>query len=259
MEARQPVEIFMAVTKALFIRELNMRFTSGKAGLFWTFFKPFMQVLVFVLIKVVIFGRASDNIDYAAFLALNFTAFNMFKNIISASSGAFNANKGLFVYKQVKPIDTIIARIFVEIFISGIIIVIFVFIGIYFDFDLDVKSLPMVALAFISIILFAFSFGLLVAVGNKFYQSIGKVVNILLTFLMFGSAVFYAIEMVPVEIQEYLLLNPLTHFMEMLHGNYFYVLDDRFVDYRYMALWTLSFLFLGMILYRKLEERIISE
>jgi len=235
-----------------------MRFSVSKSGLFWTFFEPFMQVFIMVIIKVVIFGKAGDNFDFAAFLALNFTAYNMFRNILSKSMGSFTANKALFVYKQVKPIDTIIARVMVEVFVTGTIIVAFVLIGMYFGFDLNVKHLPMVALGFLWLILFAFSFGLFVAVSNTFYPSIGKTINIFMIFLMFGSAVFYSIEMLPTQIQTLLLYNPLTHFMEMIHGYYFYTLDDSFVDYNYMILWTLSPLYIGLVFYRKLEERIIS-
>jgi len=258
LKARKPLQIFLAVQKALFLRELGMRISVSKTGLFWTFFEPFMQVFVMVLIKVLLFGKVGENLDFAAFLALNFTAYNMFKNILSKSMGSFTANKGLFVYKQVKPIDTIIARTTVEVFVTGIIILAFVAIGSYFGFDLDVKNLPMVALGFICLILFSFSLGLFVAVGNTFYPSIGKTINISLTFLMFGSAVFYALEMLPVPIQKLLLYNPLTHFMEMIHGYYFYGLNDNFVDYNYMMLWTLFVLYLGLWFYRKLEERIIS-
>ncbi len=75
---------------------------------------------------------------------------------------------------------------------------------------------------------------------------------------MFGSAIFYTIEMLPSQIQTLLLYNPLVHFMEMIHGHYFHVLDDRFVDYSYMTLWTLIVLYSGLWFYRKLEERIIS-
>jgi len=59
--------------------------------------------------------------------------------------------------------------------------------------------------------------------------------------------------------KEILLYNPLVHFMEMIHGNYIYELDDRFVDYKYMLLWTIIPLFMGMSLYMKLEKRIISQ
>jgi len=258
MAKRSSLLIFFAVQKALFLREFSMRFSVSKSGLFWTFFEPFFQVFVMVIIKVLLFGSAGENFDFAAFLALNFTAYNLFKNILIKSMGAFKANKALFVYKQVKPWDTILARILVEMFITGIIISCFVAIGLYFDFDLNVQNLPMVTFGFFVLIFLAFSWGLVLAVGNTFYPSIGKTVTILMTFLMFGSSVFYTIEQLPFELQHMLLFNPLTHFMEMIHGYYFNVLDDRFVDYTYMILWTVIPLYLGLWFYKKLEERIIS-
>ncbi len=258
MLQRSSFQIFLAVQKALFLRELSMRFSVSKTGLFWTFFEPFIQVFVMVLIKVVLFGRESENFDFAVFLALNFIAFNLFKHIIIKSMGAFTANKALFVYKQVKPIDTIIARTMVEVFITGVIIVFFLFIGVYFNFNLTVKNLPMVALGFLLLIAFAISLGVFLAVANRFYSSIGKTISILMTFMMFSSALFYTVEMLPFALQSLILYNPLVHFIEMIHGFYFYALDDKFVNYNYMLLWILIPLYLGLWLYKKLEERIIS-
>lgn len=258
MKARKPLSIFLAVQKALFLRELGMRFSVSKSGLFWTFFEPFMQVMVMVLIKLLIFGKSANTFDFAAFLALNFTAYNMFKNILIKSMGSFKANKGLFVYKQVKPIDTIVARTLVELFITGVIILFFIAIGFYFHFDLNIQHLPLVSLGFIWLAIFSFSLGLFIAVSNTFYPSIGRVIHILMIFIMFSSAVFYTIEMIPASLQNILLYNPLTHFMEMIHGNYFLSLNDHFVDYTYMLLWTLSLLYAGLFFYRRFEERIIS-
>jgi len=258
LNQRSSLYIFFAVQKALFLREFSMRFSVSKSGLFWTFFEPFFQVMIMVIIKMFLFGSAGENFDFAAFLALNFTAYNFFKNILIKSMGAFTANRALFIYKQVKPLDTIFARILVEMFITGIIIISFVAIGFYFDFDLNVQNLPMVTLGFIFLVSLAFSWGILLAVANTFYSSVAKTINILMTFLMFGSAVFYTIEQLPLEFQNILLFNPLTHFMEMIHGYYFYVLDDRFVNYNYMLLWIIIPLYLGLWFYRKLEERIIS-
>ena len=258
IKKRNAFQIFLAVQKALFLRELTMRFSVSKTGVFWTFFEPFIQVFIMVFIKLFLFGNAGDNFDFAAFLALNFTAFNLFKNIITKSMGAFTANKALFVYKQVKPIDTIVARILVELFITGVIVICFVAIGLYFDYDLKVQNLPMVLLGFTWLVAFAFSLVVLLSVSNTFYPSVGKTVTMLMTFLMFGSAIFYTMDMLPTEIQSLLLWNPLVHFMEMIHGHYFYVLDDGLVSYYYMALWTLIPLYIGLWFYGKLEERIIS-
>jgi len=235
-----------------------MRFSVSRIGLFWTFFQPFFQVLLFVLIKVFLFGRSSENFDFAVFLALNFTAFNMFKNIINKSMGAFTANRGLFVYKQVKPIDTVIARSMVEVFITGIIILIFIMIGFYFQFDMHVKNLGMLSLGFIWLIIFSFSLALCLAVANTFVNSVSKVVGFLMYALIFGSALFYTVDMLSPELQTIILYNPLTHFMEMIHGSYFYTLDIKHVDSVYMMFWTISLMFIGLWFYMKLEKKIVS-
>jgi len=258
MTKRSSFKIFLAVQNALFLRELSMRFSSGRMGMFWTFFEPFLQILIFVLIKLVLFGSGESNFDFAVFLALNFTAFNMFKNIVIKSVASFKANKALFLYKQVKPIDTIIARSMVEVFITTIILSIFIFLGYYFDFDMNIKDLTMVTLGFFFLIIFSFSLGIFMAVLNVFVDSVGKLINFFMTALMFASAVFYSIEVLPVNLQTLLLYNPLANFMEMIHGFFFYGLDDRFVSYEYITVWTLALLYCGLWLYVKLEKRIIS-
>jgi len=235
-----------------------MRFSIGKSGMFWTFLEPFFQVLVFVFIKVTLFGRLSDLFDYTVFLSLNFIAFNMFRHIVTNAMNSFTANKALFVYKQVKPIDTVIARALVELFLTSVIIVIFIFLGLYLGYDLSVKNLPMVVLAFLWLFIFSTFIGLLLAVGNTLYKSIGKIIKIMMTFLLFTSAVFYTIDMIPLNIREYLLLNPLVHFLEMLHGYFFDVLNDRYVDYEYIITITLFVMFISLILYKRVERKIIS-
>ncbi len=259
MQHRNYLHIFFSVQKALFLRELNLQFTSSRMGIFWTFFQPFMQVTIFVLIKILIFGRGSGIFDYAIFLALNFTAFNMFSGILNKSIGAFDANRGLFNYKQVKPIDTIISRTLVEVFITAILYIIILFIGYYFDFGMEGKNIFMVGVGLIWLVIFSFSLGLTVAIGNVFYKSIGKTAKIFTFGLMVISAVFYPVESIPIVAQDILLYNPLVHFMEIIHGFYFYALSDRFVDYQYIGIWTITLLYIGMWLYTKLENKIISQ
>jgi len=255
---RNAWRIQKSVIIALFFRELNMRFSSGRMGLFWTFFEPFFQILIFVLIKIALFGKNSSDFDFAVFLALNFTAFNLFKNIVLKSINAFKANKALFLYKQVKPIDTIIARVMVEIFITVIIIIIFLAIGLYFNFNIAIKDISMVTFGFLLLITFSFSLALFLSVLNIFMDSVSKLVGFSMTALMFGSAIFYTIDMLPLKVQTILLYNPLIHLMEMIHGFYFLTLDDTYVNYNYILLWTFSFLYIGLWFYIKLEKRIIS-
>jgi len=124
---------------------------------------------------------------------------------------------------------------------------------------MSIKDFNMVVFGFVILILFAYSFGLFVAVSNVFFQSIGKLIGFLMTALMFGSAVFYTLDSLPYQAREFLLINPLTHIIELIHGSYFEALDTKYVNYSYIALWTLFLLYIGLWLYYKLEKRIISQ
>ena len=75
---------------------------------------------------------------------------------------------------------------------------------------------------------------------------------------MFISAIFYSMQDMPQALQDALYYNPLVHFIELLHASYFFVLDDGFVDYTYMLLWTIIPLYIGLWSYSRLEKRIIS-
>jgi capsular polysaccharide transport system permease protein len=264
LKKRSSLKIFLSVIRALFLRELEMRFSSGKSGLFWTFFEPFLQIFIFVSIRVAIANAKgtsanATNFDYAVFMASGFVAFNMFKHILNKSAGAFTANKGLFVYKQVKPIDTLISRLLVELFLTTIIISIFIAIGLLFGYENTIpKNILMVIASYLWLLCFSFGVGLVVAVGNTFFMSIGKFINVISFALLIFSAIFYPLISLPPAAQELLLYNPLVHFMEMIHGYWIDELDTSLVDYEYMLIWTIVPIFMGMWLYNKLEKRIIS-
>jgi len=254
---RSSWEVQKSVIHALFLREVNVRFSAGKLGYFWVIFEPLMQIFIFVMVKVLLFGNNS-NFDYHVFITLGFIGYNLFRHVIDRSLNAFSANKGLYAYKQVRPIDALIARLLIEVLITVIIAIIFIFVGLYLDLNMSPKNLGMVIFSYLWLITFAFSLGLFIAVVGLFFDSFKKVVKILLSPLMFISAIFYSMQDLPQAVQALLYYNPVVHFMEMLHGYYFFVLNDDFVDYQYIAIWTVVPMYLGLLLYRKLEKGIIS-
>ena len=237
-----------------------MRMSIGKSGLFWTFFEPFAQISIFISIHVLLQrnSHTASNYNYAVFIASSFIAFNMFRHILRSSAGAFKANRGLFNYKQVKPIDTIIARGLVEIFMTSIIFFVFLFVGFLLQLPITPQHPLIVFAAYIWLAFFSFGIGIVVGIGSTFYVSVEKFVGIFSYILLLFSAIFYPVESVPPQVRDLLLTNPLVHFMELIHAGYIETLTDRFVDYTYMFVWTLTPLFIGLWLYVRLEKKIIS-
>ncbi len=255
---RDAYKIFSSVVAALFLREIQTRFGTKKMGYFWALFDAMLMVLVFAGLKSMIADKAMPGIDFPVFLASGFLAFFMFQKIVNGLMGAFSANAALFNYRQVKPFDTLVSRFFVELLISTMATLAFVGIGLYFDFDIAVENFTMVMLAVAWLALFAFSFGLFSAVLATFFETYAKVVKIIMTPLLFVSALMYTVGSLPPMLREIILYNPLVHFIEMIHGNYFVTLSTKYVDYAYMFYWTFIPLFLGLYLYRGSEKRIIA-
>jgi capsular polysaccharide transport system permease protein len=258
MSKRTPWQVQKSVIYALFLREVSVRFSAGKIGYIWIFLEPTLQILVFVSVKMLLFGNRS-NLDYAVFITTGFLAYNLFRHIVNNAMSAFKSNKGLFAYKQVKPIDTLIARLLVEVMVIGIISLVFIAIGFYFDYDMNPENLGMVLFTFVWLTIFAFGFGLFVSVIGFFFDSFVKIVKLAMMPLMFISAIFYSLVDLPTAAQEMLSLNPIVHFMELIHASYFDVLSDQFVDYTYMLVWTSVSLYMGLWLYIRLSKGIVSK
>jgi len=258
MNKRTSIEIFKSVVLALFLREVQTRFGTKKLGYFWAVFDAMFMVLIFAGLKSAISSKSMPGLDFPVFLATSFLAFFLWRNIVSQSMHAFEANKALFAYKQVKPFDTIVTRVLLELLVSSVATLIFIGIGLYMGLDISVKNFNMVMLAVVWLCIFGFALGLMNAVFAYFYEFYAKIVNVLMAPLMFVSAIMYSVDSLPPVLRKIILYNPLTHFIEMIHGYYFHPLTTQYVDYEYMLYWTLIPLWIGLFFYKRSEKRILS-
>lgn len=257
IKKRSSWQIFLAVHRALVIREFQGRFGKQKMGYFWAFADPLMMVFVMVMIRTARAGDTVSSYDIAVFLTIGIVLFNVFRNVLGQSLGVFDANKGLFTYKQVKPFDAYLARFVVEIFMFFVVTAFFLFIGVYFDYDLHVKNINGVILAELWFMVFVFGLVFLCAVLSTFFETFAKILRVLSLPLFLLSGIFFTAQELPPEVREILLYNPLFHFMEMLHGNFFVVMNTDYVDYQYMILWTIIPFFAGLWIYRRSEKKIV--
>ena len=258
MIKRTSFAIFRSVVHALFLRDVQTRFGTQRLGYFWAILDPLSMIIVFSLVKTALADQSMPGIDYPVFLATGFLTYNFFKAVMNGSMSSFNANRALFAYKQVKPIDTIFSRYILEFLVMIVATTVFICFGLYVGFDIMPKDISMVLIAVLWLGIFAFGIGVLFAVLATFYETFAKVVSFLSTPLFFLSGLLYTVGSLPPLAREVVLYNPVIHFIEMIHGNYFIVLDTQYVDYQYMVYWTLVPLFLGLFFYKKSEKKILA-
>lgn len=256
---RSSWRIVKSVLFALVLRELRTRIFGRRFGAFWTLFEPMLQILVFLL--VFSFRNVSaSNVEYPAYLVSGMLPFFMMRNIITKGMEAVNANRALFAYKQIKPLDTVIARCIVEIAIYLCIYVLFMTVMyIWFDFDLFMSD-PIRWMGVMGIgVLFSFSIGLLFCMLIEIVPEFSAVASILLMVIYFISGAMFPIWVLPDEILSALLWNPFVHIIDELRlATFSYYPEHVGVNIYYPLKLTVVLLFLSLGLYRVRRLKLVA-
>ena len=111
---RDALRIQRAVLFALVVRDLRTRVEGRWLGLTWMIAEPLTHILLIVSLIGARSKVVMPNIDFPVFLVSGMLPFFLFRNLARRLPNAISSSKGLFAYRQVKPIDALAARAIVE-------------------------------------------------------------------------------------------------------------------------------------------------
>ncbi|MDC0725538.1 ABC transporter permease [Phytobacter diazotrophicus] len=256
--ARSGLEVQQAAVKALFLREIKTRFGKYRLGYLWAILEPAAHLFILLAVFGYIMHRTMPDISFPVFLLNGLIPYFLFSNIATRSIGAIEANQGLFNYRPVKPVDTIIARSLLETLIySGVYIVLMCIVGVFGE-KFTITSILTLILTWSLLILFAFGFGLIFMVLGKTFPEAEKFLPIILKPLYFISCVMFPLHAIPKEFWPYLLWNPIIHAVELSRESVVSGYVSEGVSLNYLALCALVALFLGLAVYRNREEAMLT-
>lgn len=199
-------------------REITSRYKGSSLGLLWSFVTPIMMLVVYTFVFSIIFkakwvGGSDSKIEFALILFAGLMVFNLFSECISRAPSLITQNvnyvKKVIFPLEILPIVTFGAALF-HFMISFIIWLIFyiIFIGTPHveTFFLFLILIPLF-LYIIGISWFLASFGV-------YFRDISHIIGVIITLLMFLSAIFYPVSSLPESYQSIMQINPLTVLVE---------------------------------------------
>lgn len=244
---------------ALIVREAHARVGGQWVGAIWTLFEPLTHTLLFVVLYGVFMGREAPAGEYPVFLATGMIPFFFFQNLGNRLMDGIEANRGLFAYRQVQPVDVLTARAAIE---FGMNLLVFVFTMSFLGW-LGFAALPNDALAMIGVNLllaaFGASFGLLMASLTYDRPRVRSMVRMTMFPLYLSSGVMFQVDTLPREYINWLLWNPMLHLVELSRHAFIpaYQPTDG-VNAFYPLLMTLVILAWGLLLYRVKRHALIA-
>ncbi len=257
MPPRSPWQIQRAVVFALMLRELRARAGAHWLGLLWLVFEPLAHLAVLLTMFLAIRHITRGALEVPVFLVTGLLPFFVFRSVALRVGDSIPANRGLFGYRQVKPADTMVARALVEVLLhTAVYLALLAVLGWLGYQWWPQRPLELIGLS-VMLIAFAFGVALVIAVATLRRPRLRAVVGILLVPLYLVSGVIFQVSSAPPAIRDWLLLNPVLHFIELGRGYFIphYPLLPQ-VTVGYPAAWTVVTLALGMALYRLDRHRL---
>jgi capsular polysaccharide transport system permease protein len=259
LKPRSPLQIKKSVIFALVLREARSRFGERRMGAVWTLIEPICHLLILSVLFGMLRGRTVAGIDYPVFVLVGLAPFLLFRNTALRLMNSPKENRSLFAYKQIKPLDTFIARVLVEFSISASVYAILVFGFAWYGFDMSIKSPIEWMLTIVLGVLFSFGLGMLLSLIAHAMPSSTLFIRMMFFPLYFMSGVLIPAAYLPHAMLPLLLLNPFLHLLELIRAEIFphYIPVDG-VSVHYVIAFTLVLLFVSLGTYRVRRLHLIS-
>jgi len=241
------------------LREARARLGTRRMGAVWMLLEPVCHLLVFSVLFAMIRARSVSGVEYPVFILVGLAPFLLYRNTALRLMDSLRENRSLFGYKQIKPLDTYVARVIVETCIAATVYAILVFGFAWYGFDMTVHS-PLQWIATLALgLLFSFGLGMLLALITHAIPGLKIVIRMAFFPLYFISGVLIPASYLPQAMMPVLLLNPFLHILELIRAEVLphYTPVDG-VSETYVIAFTLVLLFLSLGTYRARRMHLIS-
>jgi capsular polysaccharide transport system permease protein len=215
--ARSPFTVTLAVWRALFLREAVARLARNPMAWFWLIAEPVGHIVLLMWLFLVGFRqRAIAGADTSVFIMIGVLAFFLPRNMMNQGISVVDASEALYTYRQVKPIDTVIARVLLESLLASLVFLVVWAGAAVLGFPVSVAD-PLGALGAAGALWLAgFGLALSFSVIANFNAQTGHLVRLLMGPLYLFSALMYPTVAIPPSMRDAVLLNPLVHGIESL-------------------------------------------
>lgn len=208
--------IQIKVIRSLVYRELITRASLVKFGYLGIFLEPIGVISIFLVIFAVIRRRnVGGDLDILIFLISGIVIYTLFNAIAIRSMNSMIANKPLFFYKQIQPIDTVFSRSLVESFIYSIIFILLISFTFLIKEIFYIDNLPLLVFSFFLFVIFSTGIGIFLMIANHRYEWIKSVVPFIMRPLWFISGVFFSLNDIPQQFRNYISWNPILQTIEL--------------------------------------------
>lgn len=257
---RSSLNITLSVWRALFLREALTRISGARARWFWIVAEPLAHMVFMAFLFAWMRHRLVAGADPYVWLVVGLATFFLFRRSGVQAMWAIDDNKAMFVYRQVRPVDTVIVRAALDGFLNLLIGLVALAILALMGREVIPDNPLLLMAAVFGIWLLGLGFGLIASVPTVLVEESNVFLGFVMTPLYLVSGVIFPISLVPFPYQQWLAYNPLVHALEAARlgvSSGYHAFAS--LDLLYVYAWALVMIFLGLVLQVRFSERLVSQ
>ena len=251
---KESLMIQMRVIGALLMREIITRYGRNNIGFLWLFIEPLMITMFIVVMWKFMRADQVSSLNIVAFVLTGYPMAMMWRNASNRAIGAISGNMSLLYHRNVRVLDTILARVLLEVAgatIAQIAIMAILLAMRWIEWPVDIFYM---LLAWLLMALFALGLGLLICSIAFKFDAFGKLWGTFSFVMLPLSGAFFFVSTLPQQAQEYVLWIPMVHGTEMFRQGYFGSSILTMENPWYLLLCDLVLLFIGLAMVAKFSK-----
>ncbi|OSI08564.1 polysialic acid capsule export inner-membrane protein CtrC [Neisseria animaloris] len=242
------------VVGALLMREIITRYGRNNIGFLWLFVEPLLMTVLIVMLWKFIRADHFSTLNIVAFTLTGYPMVMMWRNASNRAVGAISANASLLYHRNVKVLDTILARVLLEVAGATVAQVIIMVVLIAIRWIEPPADIFYMLIAWLLMALFAFGLGLIICSVAFKFDSLGKLWNTFSFIMLPLSGAFFFVSSLPLQAQKYILWIPMVHGTEMFRQGYFGHTVTTLENPWYLLLCNLVMLWIGLAMVAKFSK-----
>jgi len=247
------------VIGALLMREILTRFGRHNIGFLWLFVEPMLFTLGVTALWTLSGAAHGSNIPIVAFALTGYSSVLLWRNMPGRCIGAIGPNLALMYHRHVKVIDIFASRLLLE--AAGATIS-FAVLGLMFcaiGLLKPPEDIGKVLFAWFMLAWLGSSFALFMGALSEQSEMVEKLwhPSAYLLFPLSGAA--FMVDALPTAAQDFVLLLPMVHGVELLREGYFGATFKAQYSMAYMAVFCLGLTILGLAKTRQISRTVMPE
>ena len=242
-------------------RDFKMIYKQTVFGFLWIILQPVLMMAVYIVIFSSIARIPTDGIPPAAFYLTSIIVWNFFANCLNQTVNTFRQNSNLFgkVYfpRLIIPMSKIVSALVN--FVIQIILLVPLLIYFTYKGSIHVNSYMLMVPGLILITgCMGMGIGLIISSLSVTFRDLMFIVGFGLQLLMFASAVFYPVSIIPADYRDILMWNPMVYILEATRYSFLGAGEHSMAGIIYATAVACITIFAGVLIFNSVERSFID-